>query len=43
MFAREIIPEVSARGFGYLLLRVAEILDGLAEGRDVDRGERFDV
>jgi hypothetical protein len=43
MFAREIIHEVSARGFGYLLLRVTEIFDGLAESRDVDGRESFDV
>src|SRR5262245_45418255 len=41
--ARKIIPEVSTRGLGYLLLRVAEIFDGLAESRNVDRHERFDV
>src|SRR5262245_4847893 len=43
MFAREIIHEVSARGFGYLLLRVTEIFNGLAESRDVYGRERFDV
>jgi hypothetical protein len=43
VFAREIIPEVSASGLGYLRLRVAEIFDGLAESRDVNGRERFDV
>ena len=43
VLAGEIIPEVSARGLGYLFLRVAEIFDSFAESRDVNGRERFDV